>query len=81
MENLFAGLENNVEKMFEKKNLPIDPLPQMSWVHDFVRQLRHSQCVFKVTTKLCRPFPQIWVWVVVSVGKSRQLYDRHVVIR
>jgi hypothetical protein len=36
VENLFAGLKNNVEKMFEKKNLPIDPLPQMSWVHRLV---------------------------------------------
>jgi len=33
---MFVGLENQVEKMFEKMTSPIDPLPQMSPVHAIV---------------------------------------------
>ena len=46
-----------------------------------VRRLRHSKCVFKVTTKLRRHFLQIGVLVLVSAGKIHQLYGRHVAIR
>jgi hypothetical protein len=37
VENLFAGLKKNVEKMFRKTTLPIDPLPQMSQLQCFVQ--------------------------------------------